>query len=237
MTFDEQHLRERLAAAAAQAGPPRFTVEGLTGRIRRRRARIIGLVSGSVLAVAAVAVAVPVSLSGQGTPSEAVPSKLPFHPSFTVRVNGQPAEHPQARPIPRFAVTPGRHLRISVGVTVPAQHRVTALWIGVSRGVVGTPGDLRPILAHTRKPLTPGLHTFRLRWTVPAEFPRGTTRYLAANWEAKQVTAAQFIAELVRPPGRSAKLLSSADAGPGGKAASLSCRRALSTSPCMRREN
>jgi hypothetical protein len=205
MTFDEQDLRERLAAVAAHAGPPRFTVEGLIGRIRRRRARIIGLVSGSLLAVAALAVAVPISLTGQSTPPIAAPGVVPFSLSFTVRVNGQSAMHPQEGRMPRFAVTPGEQLRISIGVTVPAHARattltprVTALWLGVSRGVIGTPRDLRPILAHTRKPLTPGVHTFRLRWTVPAGFPRGTTRYLVADWEAKQASVAQFMAELVR---------------------------------------
>jgi hypothetical protein len=204
VTFDEQDLRERLAAVAGHASPPRFTVEGLIGRIRRRRARIIGLVLGSLLAVAAIAVAVPISLSGQSTPPIARPAVVPFSLSFTVRVNGQSAMHPQGGRIPRFAVTPGEQLRISIGVTVPAHARVTtltptvtAVWLGVSRGVIGTPGDMHPILARTRKPLTPGLHTFRLRWTVPAGRPRGTTRYLAANWEAKHASVAQFIAELV----------------------------------------
>jgi hypothetical protein len=198
MTFDEQDLRERLEAVAAQAGPPRFTVEGLIGRIWRRRARIIGLILGSVLAVAAIAVAVPVSLSGQGTPPIARPAVIPFSPSFTVRVNGQSGMHPQGGRIPRFAVSPGEQLRISIGVTVPAHTRVTALWLGVSGDVLGTPRDMRPILARTRKPLIPGLHTFRLRWTVPVGLPRGTTRYLVANWEAEQASVAQFIAELVR---------------------------------------
>jgi hypothetical protein len=204
MAFDEQDLRERLEAVAAHAGPPRFTVEGLIGRIRRRRARIIGLVLGSLLAVAGIAVAIPISLSSQSTPPIARPAVVPFSPSFTVRVNGQSAMHPQGGRIPRFAVTPGEQLRISIGVTVPAHARVTtltprvtALWLGVSRGVIGTLGDMRPILARTRKPLTPGLHTFRLRWTVPTGLPRGTTRYLVANWEAEQASVAQFIAELV----------------------------------------
>jgi hypothetical protein len=204
MPFDEQDLRERLEAVAGQAGPPRFTVEGLIGRIRRRRARIIGLVLGSVLAVAAIAVAIPISLSGQGTPPIARPGAIPFSPSFTVRVNGQSGIHPQGGGIPRFAITPGEQLRISIGVTIPAHAKVTtltptvtALWLGVSGDVLGTPGDMRPILARTRKPLTPGVHTFRLRWTVPAGLPRGTTRHLVANWEAKQASVAQFIAELV----------------------------------------
>ncbi len=206
MTFDEQDLRERLAAAAAQVSPPRFTVEGLIGRVRRRRARIIGLVLGSLLAVAAIAVVVPISLRGKSTPVLAPPAAAPFSPSFTVRVNGQSGTRPHGRTIPRFAVTPGRHLRISVGVTVPAHARVatltptvTALWLGVSRGVLGTPSDMHPILARTRKPLPPGLHTFSLRWTVPAGLRRGTIRYLVANWETKQASVTQIIAELASP--------------------------------------
>ncbi len=195
--FDEQDLRERLEAVAGHADPPRFTVEGLIGRIRRRRARIIGLVLGSLLAVAGIAVAVPILLNGQSTSPIARPGVVPFSLSFTVRVNGQSAMHPRGRQVPRFAVTPGEHLRISIGVTVPPHARVIALWLGISRGVIGTPSDMRPILVRTRKPLNPGLHTFRLRWTPPTGLPRGTTRYLVANWEAKQASVAQFIAELV----------------------------------------
>jgi len=207
MTFDEQDLRERLAAAAAQVSPPRFTVEGLIGRVRRRRARIIGLVVGSLLAVAAIAVVVPISLLGKSTPpTAAAPAVVPFSPSFTVRVNGRSGTRPQGRTIPRFAVTPGQHLRISVGVTVPAHARVatltptvTALWLGVSGGVLGTPSDMHPILARARKPLPPGLHTFSPRWTVPAGLRRGTIRYLVANWETKQASVTQIIAELASP--------------------------------------
>ena len=206
MILDEQDLRERLQNAAERAGPPRFTVDGLIGRIRWRRARIIGLASATLLSLAAVAVAVPISLGDQrtgpiGQPAPAAPLSL----SFMVRVNGEPGIRLPGGPIPKFAVTPGEHLRISIGVTVLAHARlttltprVTALWLGVSGGVLGAPGDLRPILAHSRAPLTPGLHVFWLRWTVPAGLARGTTRYLVANWKAPQVAAAQFIAVLVR---------------------------------------
>lgn len=78
MILDEQELRQQLAAAADHVSAPRFTVDGLISRIRRRRARILGLISGSLLAVAALAVAVPVALSGPGTPPAGSPPGLCF---------------------------------------------------------------------------------------------------------------------------------------------------------------
>ena len=90
MSLDKQELRQRLEAVAAQVSAPRLTVEGLVRRIRRRRARIIGLVSGSLLAVAAIAVAVPIGLSltstGPALGPSASPGKLPFSLSYTVAV-------------------------------------------------------------------------------------------------------------------------------------------------------
>src|SRR5215813_11089453 len=94
MVLSEHELRERLETAADRASAPRFTIDGLAGRIRRRRARILGLVSGSLLAVAAIAVAVPVALSGSGAPPTASPAQLPFRLSFTVAVNGQSQAFP-----------------------------------------------------------------------------------------------------------------------------------------------
>lgn len=196
MSLDEQELRQRLETVAAQVSAPRLTVEGLTGRIRRRRAIVLGLVSGSLLTVAAVAVAVPVALSGMSTPSaRRPPPKIPFLLSFTVVVNGQ-SRVPSENGPPSFTVTPGEDLRINVEVTVPAQHRVAALWLGISRGAIGAPGDLRPILVHARQPLGPGSYRFRLRWTVPAGLPPGTLRYVAAEWDAQQGHVGQFVAGL-----------------------------------------
>ncbi len=146
MVLDEQELRHHLAAAADRASAPRFTVDDLTGRIRRRRAKITGLVSGSLLAVAAIAVAVPVALSGPGTPPTAHPAVGPFRLSFTVAVNGQPRVFPKNGPPPSFTATPGEHLRIRIGVTVPAHAEVTTLWLGISRGVFTAPGP------HGRRP-------------------------------------------------------------------------------------
>jgi hypothetical protein len=195
MVLNEDELRHHLAAAVDHVSAPRFTLESLISRIRRRRAKILGLVSGSLLAVAAIAVAVPVALSGRSTPSaKHPPAKIPFPLSFTVAVNGQSRVFPNNGPPPSFTVTPGEDLRINVDVTVPAYHRVTALWLGISGGVIGTPSDLHPILAHTRKPLGPGSHGFRLRWTVPAGLRPGTLRYVAAEWDIRQGHVGQFIA-------------------------------------------
>jgi len=208
MVLDEQELRQHLAVAADHASAPRFTIEGLTGRIRRRRAKITGLVSASLLAVAAIAVAVPAALSGPDTVPTSHPATVPFRLSLTVAVNGQPRVFPKNGPPPSFTVTPGEHLRIRIGVTVPAHAKVTTLWLGISRGVFTSrgrdgqrPASMRPVLAHTRKPLTPGLHTFRLTWTMPAQLPRGTTLWLVAGWTTKQEDASvgQGVAELVTP--------------------------------------
>ena len=197
MVLNEDDLRRHLAAAADHVSAPRFTLEGLISRIRRRRAKVLGLVSGSLLAVAAIAVAVPVALSGASTPSaKHPPAKIPFRLSFKVAVNGQSQVFPKNGPPPGFTVTPGQGLRINVDVTVPAHHAVTALWLGISGGVIGTPSELHPILAHTRRPLGPGSHRFRLRWTVPTGLRPGTLRYVAANWDIQQGHTGQFIAAL-----------------------------------------
>lgn len=183
--LDQQVAQETIRPLTVPPRPP-----------RRRRAWIVGLVLGSLLAVAAIAVAVPVALRGTSTPSAQHPAKIPFRLSFAVAVNGQSRVFPKNGPPPSFTVTPGEDLRINVDVTVPAHHRVTALWLGISGGVIGTPSELHPILAHTRKPLGPGSHRFRLRWTVPAGLRPGTLRYVAAEWDIRQGHVGQFIAGL-----------------------------------------
>jgi hypothetical protein len=210
VVLDEQQLRQRLEAVADRVSRPRLTIDGVTGRIRRRRAKVIGLVSGSLLAVAGSAVAVVVALVGIGTPSTVVPSKLPFELSFTVAVNGQSRVSPRSGP--NFIVTPGENVRIDVGVTVPAHAKLTILYFGLARGAFGPgldgsrPIGVHPILARTRKPLTSGLHTFRLTWSVPATgLRRRTTFDLVATWEARQIHASvgQFVAVLSLPQGPS----------------------------------
>jgi hypothetical protein len=206
MVLNEGELRHLLAAAADHVSAPRFTLEGLRSRIRRRRAKILGLVSGSLLAVAAIAVAVPVTLSARGTPPRAQPMLAPFDLSYTVAVNGQSGVLPQGRHIPRFIVTPGEDLSIRIGVIVPAHAKVTALWLGVATGAFGSPGrdgqrpfGMDPVLAHTGKPLTPGRHTFRLTWTMPAQLNPRASLLLVAAWETKDARVAEPVAELVTP--------------------------------------
>lgn len=208
MLLDEQGLRQQLAAAADQAGAPHVTVAAVTRRIRRRRARIIGLASGVVAAVAAVAVAVPVAVGRPGAPPPGHPPPALFRLSLTVTVNGHTRVFPKNGPPPAFTVTPGEHLRIRVGVDVPVHHEVTTLWLGVAK-VLSAPGrdgqppsGMRPVLAHTRKPLTLGPHTFTFTWTVTARLPHGTSVLLAAEWTTKEHDASvgQPVAEFVTPP-------------------------------------
>ena len=208
MILDEQRLRQHLAATADHASAPRFTIEALISRARRRRAKVLGLVSGSLLAVAAIAVAVPVALSGAGAPSLARPEVAPFRLSLTVAVNGQSQVIRENGPPPSFNVSPRQHLSINVGVIVPARATVTTLWLGVTKDSLSPPGpngqrpnDMNPVLAHARQPLTPGLHTFRLTLTVPAQLPRGTSLLVVAAWATQQEDAsvAQPVAELVMP--------------------------------------
>jgi hypothetical protein len=209
MSLDEQEMRQQLEAVADHVSAPRFTIEGVISRIRRRRAKILGLVSGSLLAVAAIAVAVPVALSGPNTPPTAgPPTGHLFRLSFTVAVNGQSRVFLKNGSPPSFTVTPGEHLRIHIDVTVPAHAKVTTLWLGVTKDDFSPPGrhgqrppGMRPVLAGTRKPLAPGPHTFSLTWTVPARLPGGTSLWLAAAWATKQQDArvAQPVAGLVTP--------------------------------------
>lgn len=207
MVLDEHELRERLAAAADLASAPRFTADDLAGRIRRRRAKIGGLISGLLLAAAAIAVMVPVALTGPGTAGESRPAVVPFQLSFTVAVNGRPRVFPR-HGVPRFPVSAGEHLNIRVGVVVPAHAKLSTLWLGISRGDFTAPGpdgqrpaSMRPVLAHTRKPLMTGTHTFRLTWTVPAGLPGGTTLWLVTGWTTRQEHASvgQGVAQFVTP--------------------------------------
>ena len=212
VSIDEQEVRQRLEAVAEQSSPPRFAIESLIGRIRRRRARIIAAISGSLFAGTAIAVAVAIGLSA---PSQPValwghPIRVPFRLSFTVTVNGRsmatpPVEPPipvHTGPFPSFAVSPGEHLAINVAVTVPAHATVTAIWLGVTEGGYGVlrggrPSGLSTILVHSRRTLAPGLHVFRMRWTVPAGIQPGTNPSLVVIWSAHHFDAGQFVAELV----------------------------------------
>lgn len=191
MAIDEQELHRRLEDAAAEASAPRFTAEGLARLVRRRRARVITAVSGTV--AAAVAVAVPVALSGGGQPpsvsnperppSVGNPARLPPWLSYMVTVNGQIGAHG----LPRYVITPGEELAITVDATVPAHVTVTALWLGITDGVLSAdphgPSGMSPVLAaRTGTRLLPGVHQFRLHWLVPGGLPPGASRQLSAAW-------------------------------------------------------
>jgi hypothetical protein len=208
MVLDEQDLRMRLKAAADQVRTPGFTAAEVASRIRRRRTKIIGLASGCLLAVAAVAVAVSVTLINPG-PGGVVsaPAVVRLRLSFTVTVNGQTRARTKNGP-PVFTLRPREHLSIGVGVLVHEHAKVTNLWLGITRGTLGSPGPggrrpagLQPVLAHIRGPLTPGPHAFRLAWTMPAHLPRGGSVLLGAGWEQPDASIGSFITEFVLPPG------------------------------------
>jgi hypothetical protein len=205
LVFDEQELRHHLVAVADLVDQPCVTVDGLIARVRRRRAKVIGLFSGALLTVVAIAVGVPIGLgSGTGlqvTSHQAEPKGIPFRPSYTVALNGQSRTLPKNGPLPSFAVTAGKEVKISVGVTVPPHATVTALWLGIAGDVSGVgrdgPTGVHPVLAHIRKPLTSGKHSFMLEWTVPDKLQPGTLVYLNATWAGAQATVGQAIASLV----------------------------------------
>src|SRR5215470_129295 len=190
MSIDERELRSRLAETAALAGPPRFTTEDLAARVRqirrrrRNRARIIAAVS---VASVASAVAIPLVLRGPSQPVISWPGPSPPGLSYMVTVHGQTRAVPATGRAQLFTVTPGERLTMTVEVTVPEPRAMTALWLGITNGMLsprpGGPADMRPILAaSTRMPLRPGAHRFVLHWTVPAGLRHGTSRQLSVEW-------------------------------------------------------
>ncbi len=202
MSIDEQELRRRLVETAAQAGAPRFTAGELARQVRRRRARVITGFSGAVMAVAAVAVAVPVALSGSSQPAIGRPAPPPPELSYVVTVNGQTQRHPAgALTLPRYVIAPREDLTITVEVTVPAHVTLTGLWLGITNGMLtsrpdGSP-DMSPILAaRTRAPLGPGVYQFRLHWAVPAGLRPGTSRQLSVQWAWPDGLAERYIVML-----------------------------------------
>lgn len=190
MSIDERELRSRLAESAALAGPPRFTAADLAARVRRvRRARRrrTGIVAAVLVAAVASAVAVPLAIGGTSQPVISTPGSPPPALSYTVTVNGQTRALSATGTVPLFTVTPGKRLTMTVEVTVPGPRAMTALWLGITNGVLaprrGGPADMSPILAaSTRVPLRPGAHRFVLHWTVPAALAHGSSRQLSVEW-------------------------------------------------------
>jgi hypothetical protein len=179
MTIDEQELSRRLEETAAHVSAPRFTATQLGRRIRRRRAGVAG--AAAAVAVAAVAVAVPVALRGPGQTAISRPPSVAPSPGFSITVNGQ-AHAPRAS----YAITAGENLTIIVDVTVPAHKSLSALWIGITNGVLSPhrdgPADMSPILVHPGTPLDPGVHQFRLHWFTPGGMRAGDSRQLSVEW-------------------------------------------------------
>jgi hypothetical protein len=190
MSIDERELRSRLAETAALAGPPRLAAEDLAvrvRRIRRRRRRRSGIITAVSVAAVASAVAIPLTLGGTSQPVISGPGPAPPGLSYTVTVNGQTRAVPATGAAQLFTVTPGDRLTVTVEVTVPGPRAITALWLGITNGLLsprpGGPADMKPILAaSTREPLRPGAHRFVLHWTVPAGLKLGTSRQLSVEW-------------------------------------------------------
>jgi hypothetical protein len=196
MTIDERELSQRLAETAAQISAPVFTTEELSGRIGRRRTRFFATAAGTVAAVAAVAVAVPVALRGPAAgpgastttgpvgvsqPVVGRPASAGPPPLFVVTVNGRARASAAG-----FVVSPGERLTIILDVTVPARQSLSALWVGITNGMLAPrpdgPADMSPILAADRSPLGPGVHQFTLHWVTPGGMRAGATRQLSAEW-------------------------------------------------------
>jgi hypothetical protein len=186
MSIDERELRSRLAESAALAGPPRFTTEDLAARvrrIRRRRRRRAGIIATVSVVALASAVAIPLTLGGTSQPVISQPGPLPPGLSYTVTANGQTRAVPASGAVPLFTVTPGERLTMTVEVTVPGPRAMTALWLGITNGVLSGHANMEPVLAaSTRVPLRPGAHRFVLHWTVPAGLAPGTSRQLSVEW-------------------------------------------------------
>jgi hypothetical protein len=186
MSIDERELRSRLAESAALAGPPRFITEDLAARvrrIRRRRRSRAGIIAAVAVVAVASAVAIPLALGGTSQPVIGEPGPPPPGLSYTMTVNGQTRAVPATGPPQLFAVTTGEKLSMTVEVTVPGPRAMTALWLGITNGVLSGHANMQPVLAaSTRVPLRPGAHLFALHWIVPGWLRPGTSRQLSVEW-------------------------------------------------------
>jgi hypothetical protein len=134
-------------------------------------------------------------------PGAPCPETMP-RVTFIPTVNGQSAVLPGNGSLPRYHVRPRERLVVKVAVTVPRHLTVTALWFGISTGILGGgpdgTGSMHPILAHYRHPLSAGLHIFGLRWRVPKRRSRSTL-YLITAWSGHSPpgNVEQFVAQLM----------------------------------------
>jgi hypothetical protein len=186
MPIDEQELRSRLAETAALAGPPRFTAEDLAAnvrRARRRRRRRTGIIAAAAVAVVASAVAIPLTRGGTGQPVISEPAPPPPGLSYTVTAGGQTRSVSATGGPLLFTVKPGQLLTVTLEVRVPGPEPMTALWLGITNGVLNGHANMEPVLAaSTRAPLQPGAHRFVLHWAVPAGLRPGSSRQLSVQW-------------------------------------------------------
>lgn len=159
------------------------------------RASLVAALMGGALAVAGCA------SSPRCPPGASCPAIVP-RVTFIPTINGKSAALREDGHVPSYRVRPGEYLVMSVAVTVPKHLTVTALWFGISTGILGGgpggTGSMRPILAHYRQPLPAGSHRFSLRWRVPAR-RSGPTLYLVTTWSSRHppATVGQAIATLI----------------------------------------
>jgi hypothetical protein len=158
----------------------------------------IGLVAALVTGVFAADGCSSPSHCPPGALCPAVMPRVTFAPT----INGKFAAPRTDGHVPSYRVRPGEYLVMRVTMTVPSHLRVTALWFGISTGILGGgpngTGSMRPILAHYRQPLSAGSHTFGLRWRIPKR-RSGTILYLVTAWSSRHPpgNVAQFVAQLI----------------------------------------
>jgi hypothetical protein len=135
-------------------------------------------------------------------PGAFCPAPQPPRLAYVLTINGQSAAFAENSPLVSYPVRPGEQLLITVAVSVPRHLSLRALWLGISTGTWGNgpggrPTGMKPILAHSRRPLAPGVHTFALRWRIP-QGQSADRLYLVSAWTSHRppVSVAGAIAVL-----------------------------------------
>ncbi len=199
MSDPDNPITIALRDMAEQAAPPRLRIDAAWRAGRRRRWAAITTSAAGAAAAAAAAVLVPLALLS--VPAHPAPGTSGHPPpplprlTYVMTINGQPISFPENGTVPSYHVRPGEHLVMTVAVTVPRHLRITALWLGISTGTWGSGpngrpiGGMHPILAHTRHPLSAGVHTFGLRWRIP-EHSASSSFFLVNGWTSRHPPAA-----------------------------------------------
>ncbi len=164
-------------------------VPGHTGLVTRvLRAGLVTAVLLGVVAVTACSASarLPYHAAHPHAPDLLPPPADPVL-TYALTANERVAAHVSNGNYAFFRVRPCQHLLIKVVLTVPAETKVTTLWLGITAGRRGYasnhPAGLRPILAHARQALTTGRHTYLLHWHVPDLKP-GTSLLLISAWSS-----------------------------------------------------